>query len=542
MVGAMADTNPKAAKAQKTGSFFSEDKTVKPPAAGCVLLNPRMEGYARSCDAEDSPARRTKIVCTIGPSSSKVETLVKMIDAGMNVARLNFSHGDHEEKAGFLKAVREAAKLRPEKAVGIMLDTKGPEVRTGDLVDGKKVQLKAGQDLKLVTDYSFKGDATCIACSYQKLPTSVKPGTQIFVADGTLVLEVVSCGDDHVMTKVLNDFLLGQKKNMNLPGVKVDLPVLGEKDINDVQNFGIPQGVDFIAASFVQSADDVRCIRNKLGPRGKGIQIVSKIENEAGLLNFDEILLESDGIMVARGDLGMEIPPENVFLAQKMMIAKCNLAGKPVITATQMLESMQENPRPTRAEAGDVANAVLDGTDCTMLSGESAQGKFPVESVAMMRRAIISAERAVDYRNLHSGIRSVTIDHGDMTAAESVAGSAVKTAFDLGAKLIICISKSGFTARMVAKYRPAQPILVVTDVEKTAQHLCISRGAQAICFDKTMAHDLEAVVSQSIKMAKQKNLVAKGDLILAVHGTGLLPGGSAFVAGGASTMRILSVE
>jgi len=538
----MEDTNPKAGKIQKTGSFFSEQKAVKPPAAGCVLLNPRMEGYARSCDVEDSPSRRTKIVCTIGPASSKVETLVQMIDAGLNVARLNFSHGDHEEKAGFLKAVREAAKLRPEKTVGIMLDTKGPEVRTGDLVDGKKVQLKAGQDLKLFTDYSFKGDSTCIACSYQKLPTSVKPGTQIFVADGTLVLEVKSCGADHIVTKVLNDFLLGQKKNMNLPGVKVDLPVLGDKDINDVQNFGIPHGVDFIAASFVQSAADVRFIREKLGPRGKGIQIISKIENEAGLLNFDEILTETDGIMVARGDLGMEIPPENVFLAQKMMIAKCNLAGKPVVTATQMLESMQENPRPTRAEAGDVANAVLDGTDCTMLSGESAQGKFPVESVDMMRRAIISAERAVDYGTLFNGIRSVTMDHGDISAAESVAGSAVKTAFDLKAKLIICVSKSGFTARMVAKYRPAQPILVVTDVEKTAQHLCVSRGAQAVCFDKTMAHDLESVVSQAVKIAKQKNLVSKGDMILAVHGTGLLPGGSAFVAGGASTMRFLSVE
>jgi len=396
--------------------------------------------------------------------------------------------------------------------------------------------------LKLVTDYSFKGDKTCISCSYQKLPQSVKTGTQIFVADGSLVLEVTSCGDDHVMTKVLNDFLLGQRKNMNLPGVKVELPVLGEKDINDVRNFGIPNGVDFIAASFIQSAEDVRFVRSILGPRGRDIQIVSKIENESGLLNFDEILAESDGIMVARGDLGMEIPPENVLLAQKMMIAKCNLAGKPVITATQMLESMQDNPRPTRAEAGDVANAVLDGTDCTMLSGESAQGKFPVEAVDMMRRSIRSAESVVDDGALFNGMRNVTIGFGDMTAAESVAGSAVKTAFDLGAKLIICISKSGFTARMVAKYRPTQPILAVTDVEKTAQHLSISRGVHTLLFDTSMSHQLETVVKQSINVAKGKNLIAKGDMVLAVHGMELLPGASAFVAGGSSTMRILSVE
>merc|ERR1719230_2429408 len=294
---------------------------------------------------------------------------------------------------------------------------------------------------------------------------------------------------------------------MNLPGVKVELPVLGEKDINDVRNFGIPKGVDFIAASFIQSAEDVRFVRSILGAAGKGIQIVSKIENESGLLNFDEILAETDGIMVARGDLGMEIPPENVLLAQKMMIAKCNLAGKPVITATQMLESMQDNPRPTRAEAGDVANAVLDGTDCTMLSGESAQGKFPVEAVDMMRRAIRTAEGVVDYGALFNGIRNVTIDFGDMTAAESVAGSAVKTAFDLGAKLIICISKSGYTARMVAKYRPTQPILAVTDAEKTAQHLSISRGVHTLLFDQSMSHQLEHVVKQSINIAKAKNLI-----------------------------------
>lgn len=523
-------------------SVMAESKRVSPPAAGRVALDPEMQHYAKSDVKPDGFWRKTKIICTMGPACWSEENLVKMIDAGMNVARLNFSHGDHEAHGATLERIRAAQRQRPNKPVAILLDTKGPEIRSGFFEAGGSIELKQGQDLKLVTDYSFKGDSTCVACSYPKLPTSVTPGSQILMADGTVVLEVTSCGEDHVMTKVMNNAKLGERKNMNLPGVHVDLPVLGEKDINDLLNFGIPQHVDFVAASFVQSAEDVKFIRSTLGPRGKRIEIISKIENEAGLLNFDEILAETDGVMVARGDLGMEIPPENVFLAQKMMIAKCNLAGKPVITATQMLESMCTNPRPTRAEAGDVANAVLDGTDCTMLSGETAGGAFPLNAVDIMRRTNASAESAVDYGALFDGIRAATLQAGLVSPSESVGSSAVKTAMDLDAKLIICVSSSGFTGRMLAKYRPKQPVLVVTDMEQTTKHLCICRGVATLCLDRTMPQDMQHVLQFGLNYAKENGMVSTDDLVLAVHGTGLLPGGSAFRPGGTSTMSIISVS
>merc|ERR1719210_18706 len=314
--------------------------------------------------------------------------LEKLIESGMNVARLNFSHGDHEAHGQTVEKIRAAAAKFPDKPVAILLDTKGPEIRTGFFREdvGDKIDLVQGQELKLVTDYSYKGDSTCIALSYKALPTSVKPGNTILCADGSLSLMVKECGDDWVMTEVMNSVKLGERKNCNLPGVKVDLPVLQDKDKDDLVKFGIPQGVDFVAASFVQSGDDVQLIRKTLGLRGRSVKIISKIENEEGLKNIDAIIEASDGIMVARGDLGMEIPPEKVFLAQKMIISKCNLVGKPVVTATQMLESMTGLPRPTRAEASDVANAVLDGTDCVMLSGETAAGAFPIDAVNIMRR------------------------------------------------------------------------------------------------------------------------------------------------------------
>merc|ERR1719440_231978 len=368
--------------------FYSQSALSLPRHMGDISMEERVS---------DSFSRKCKIICTMGPSCWSVENLVKLIDAGMNVARLNFSHGDHEAHGACVDRIREADKLRPKKPVSILLDTKGPEIRTGFFAAGGKVDLKKGQDLKLVVDYSFKGDNTCFAVTYEKLPTAVKPGNQILMADGSLVLKVKSCGKDFVMTEVMNDCSIGERKNCNLPGVQVELPVLQDKDKDDLVNFGIPQGVDFIAASFVQSAADVKVIRDTLGLRGRAIKIISKIENEEGLKNFDEIVEASDGIMVARGDLGMEIPPEKVFLAQKMMIAKSNMMGKPVITATQMLESMTGAPRPTRAEASDVANAVLDGTDCVMLSGETAGGEFPTNAVTIMRRICEEAEGVISY-------------------------------------------------------------------------------------------------------------------------------------------------
>merc|ERR1719401_1678030 len=270
-------------------------------------------------DSSDHPSRKCKIICTMGPSCWDVDMLVKMIDAGMNVARLNFSHGDHEAHGKTVQNIREACKQRPNKPVAILLDTKGPEIRTGFFKEdvGDKIELKQGQELKLVIDYSFKGDNTCIAVSYDKLCQSVKVGNMILCADGSLSLKVKSIGDDHVMTEVQNSIKLGERKNCNLPGVKVDLPVLQEKDLKDLVGFGIVQAVDFVAASFVQSGEDVELIRKTLGMRGRSIQIISKIENEEGMINLDDIIAKSDGIMVARGDLGMEIPTEKVFLAQK---------------------------------------------------------------------------------------------------------------------------------------------------------------------------------------------------------------------------------
>jgi pyruvate kinase len=400
-----------------------------------------------------------------------------------------------------------------------MLDTKGPEIRTGFFAEGvgDKIDLVQGQDLKLTTDYSFKGDSTCIAVTYDRLPTSVKVGNTILMADGSLSLKVKEIGDDFVMTEVLNSVKLGERKNCNLPGVKVDLPVLQEKDINDLVNFGIPQGVDFVAASFVQCAEDVKMIRKTLGLRGRSIKIISKIENEEGLKNFDEICEESDAIMVARGDLGMEIPPENVFLAQKMMIARCNMRGKPVITATQMLESMCALPRPTRAEAGDVANSVLDGTDCVMLSGETAAGKFPLEAVTIMRRICEEAESVLDYNSLYLNTRiGVLAEFKTISAVESVCSSAVKSTVDANCPLIIVLTETGHTALMIAKYRPKATILAISASETSVRQLLCVRGVVPMLTASFVGTD--SVITKALVRAKAEGMCKSGDTIVAVHG------------------------
>jgi len=467
-------------------------------------------------ESADSEARKTKIICTMGPKCWDIPVLLEMIDAGMNVARLNFSHGDHETHGKTVANIREACKQRPSKQVAILLDTKGPEIRTGFLTNGDSVQLVAGQELRLTTDYSFKGDEKKIAVSYEKLPASVKPGNVILCADGNLSLEVKSVTDSEVVTEVMNPYKLGERKNMNLPGVKVELPVLQEKDVNDLLKFGVPQGVDFVAASFVQSKEDVEFIRKTLGLRGRNIKIISKIENEEGLKNFDEILESSDGIMVARGDLGMEIPPEKVFLAQKMMISKCNVQGKPVVTATQMLESMGVNPRPTRAEASDVANAVLDGTDCVMLSGETAGGAFPIKAVTIMRRICEEAESVIDYGHLYLSQRSLVLAQGSMNTVEAVCSSAVTAAIDTTCPLIVALTESGFTARMIAKYRPPQPILAVTASEATSRQMQVIRGVTTML--TASFQGTESVLRKALDMAKDMGLVKTGDMVVAVHG------------------------
>jgi len=482
--------------------------------------------------AQEIQNRRTKIICTMGPSCWTVDKLCELIDQGMNVARLNFSHGDHETHARTVQNIHEALKKRPGKTVALLLDTKGPEIRTGLLKDGKAIELVPHQKLKLVTDYKFVGDNTTIACSYSKLPQSVQPGNVILLADGSVSCTVIECGPDYVITEVQNGAKLGERKNMNLPNVKVDLPVVGDKDKDDILNFGIPQGISFIAASFVQHAENVREIRNLLGPRGRHIKIISKIENVEGLLNFDEILRETDGIMVARGDLGMEIPPEKVFLAQKMMIAKCNVVGKPVVTATQMLESMIKNPRPTRAEVTDVANAVLDGTDCVMLSGETANGDFPADAVRIMSKTCVESESCLDYNSLFRAIHAAV--PRPVSTQEAVACAAVETAEDVNAALIVALTETGYTARMITKYRPPQLILALSASESTVKHLQVHRGVIALQVPSFQGTD--HVIRNALEAAKEMNLVKPGDNVVAVHGM------KEEVAGASNIMKVVEVQ
>ncbi|XP_055388951.1 pyruvate kinase-like [Condylostylus longicornis] len=490
----------------------------------------RMNQILENRNDDEYLGRRTKIVCTMGPSCWDVENLEKLIDAGMNVARLNFSHGDHAAHAKTVANLHEAMRRRNKK-VGILLDTKGPEIRTGMLKDHASINLVLGQTLKVTTDYDFLGDSNCISCSYPALPQSVKVGGKILMADGTITLEVMSIGDDHVMTKVLNNATMGERKNMNLPNVKVDLPVCGEREKNDILSFGIPQGCNFIAASFTQTAEDVRYIREVLGARGRHIKIIPKIENVEGILNFDEILAEADGIMVARGDMGMEIPPEKVFLAQKMMIAKCNIAGKPVITATQMLESMIKNPRPTRAEVADVANAVLDGTDCVMLSGETAGGAFPIEAVRVMAKTCLEAEACIDYPALYNAIHSSV--PRPVSVQEAVCCAAVETAEDIKASLIISLTETGLTAKLIAKYRPYQVVLALSASESTIRHLQMHRGV--VCIQVPSFQGTDSVIKSALIEAKDAGLVSSGETVVCVHGI------QEEVAGGTNLMKVVVV-
>jgi pyruvate kinase len=409
--------------------------------------------------------KKTHIICTLGPSSRSVEDLEGLLQAGMSVARFNFSHGTHEYHAESLENLR-AACANVDKTCGVLLDTKGPEIRTGMLRDGEPVELKRGNMVTLTTDYSVLGTAEMIAVSYEHMARDVMPGDNILMSDGNVMLEVLETdpGSGTVTCECLNTATLGERKNCNLPGVKVDLPTLTEKDLHDIVGFGIVNDVDFIAASFVRKASDVRAIRKVLDDAGgSSIKIISKVENHEGLCNYDEILAESDAIMVARGDLGMEIPLERIFWVQKMMIRKANLLGKPVITATQMLDSMIAAPRPTRAEATDVANAVLDGTDCVMLSGETAAGAYPRESVEIMASICEEAEQCVDNYALSKALLNATMENNSgvpLTTLEALASSTVMTAAKTKAACIIVLAASGEAARVIAKYRPAVPIVV----------------------------------------------------------------------------------
>jgi pyruvate kinase len=478
--------------------------------------------------------RLTQIVCTIGPKTKSVEMLDKLLNAGMNILRLNFSHGNHEYHGEVIDNLRAAlAKRTRDTRCAIMLDTKGPEIRTGKLKD-KTMRLDAGQTVVVTTDLSVVGGDGLIVIDYQDLHSSVKIGNNILIADGQISLTIKEKNADGIsVTCVVNNTAtLGENKNVHLPGSKVNLPAVSEKDKSDLK-FGVDKGVDMIAASFIRSADDVIQIRKVLGEKGRLIKIISKIESTEGLENFDQILQVSDGIMVARGDLGVELPMEQIFIAQKMMVSKCNAAGKPVITATQMLESMIQNPRPTRAEATDVANAVLDGSDCVMLSGETASGDYPIEAVTYMSGICKEAEvveAATNYPTLFEGFRQAT---SKLTIPEVVCSYAVRAANDLKADLVITITETGTTARLVCKYRPKVPVICITNSENTANNMLLSRGAIPTVVESVKGQDY--LVQLAMDKGKVLGLCQSGSLVVVVAGT--LEG----IPGNSNSLKVLTV-
>lgn len=453
--------------------------------------------------------RKTKIVCTLGPASENEEVLSKLIEAGLNVSRHNFSHGDHEEHGGRIALVK---KLREKynKQIAIMLDTKGPEIRTGKF-EPNKVELTAGSDFTIFAGGDVVGDTTKCSVTYAGLSNDVKPGNTILIDDGLVGLEVKSVEGNAIKCVVKNTGLVGTHKGVNVPGVSIQLPALTEKDEADLI-FGCQQEVDLVAASFIRKASDVEHIRKVLVENGgEHIQIFSKIENQEGLDNLDEILEASDGIMVARGDLGVEIPMQEVPAAQKLMIRKCNEAGKPVITATQMLDSMMRNPRPTRAEVSDVANAIYDGTDAIMLSGESANGDWPVESVQTMAKIAEETEKKLSYETAVSRAKNHT-----PAVSGVISRAACNAANELKAAAIVTSTKSGATARRISQCRPDCPIVAVTPNEKVAKGLAFSFGVYSMV--TPAASNTDEVVANAIEAAKNSGFVSTGETVVVAAG------------------------
>ena len=454
--------------------------------------------------------KKTKIICTMGPNTNDRNLMKALAENGMDIARFNFSHGDYEEQKSrldMLKSIRDELDL----PIAALLDTKGPEIRTGLLKDEKKVTLKEGQTYTLTTR-EIVGDDQIGFINYNGLPADVEAGNTILIDDGLIELKVqeVVNGTDIVCT-VVNGGELGLRKGVNVPNVKIKLPALTEKDKADIR-FGIEQGFDFIAASFVRTADAVREIRAMLDEAGSSIQIIAKIENAEGIENLDDIIEASDGIMVARGDMGVEIPAEQVPHIQKTIIRKCNLACKPVITATQMLDSMIRNPRPTRAEVADVANAIYDGTDAIMLSGETAAGKYPVDALQMMAEIAEMTEPHLDYK--------VFIEHRSMDGREkissAVALATVRTAKNLKANAIVTPTMSGNTARLISNFRPKVPIYAITP-NSTIQHkLQLIWGVTPL---KGYQRDTtDHIMSQAMNVVRSRHLIHKGDLVVFTAG------------------------
>ena len=452
--------------------------------------------------------KRTKIVCTLGPASQSEEVLKELMLNGLNVCRFNFSHGSHEEHKGRIDMVK---KVREElnKPIAILLDTKGPEIRTGNFAD-PEVLLEEGSEFTITMD-EVVGTKEICTVSYKGLADDVKEGDTILIDDGLVGLRVKSVENGNIKCIVENSGIVKNHKGVNVPGVKINLPAITPKDVSDIE-FGIKEGIDMIAASFVRKASDVLAIREILEKNNAGdVLILSKIENQEGVENIDEILQVSDGIMVARGDLGVEIPTEEIPIVQKMIIKKCNELAKPVITATQMLDSMIRNPRPTRAEVTDVANAIYDGTDAIMLSGETAAGKYPVEAVKVMASIAKRIEQTLDYDRMlkEKGSKNVTV-------TDAISHATCTTAVDLNASAIITSTSSGYTAKMVSKFRPQAPIIAATSNEAVMRRLALTWGVCPI--KSALAGNTDEVIEKSIEASIENGYVKNGELVVITAG------------------------
>ncbi|KAK5636847.1 hypothetical protein RRF57_012559 [Xylaria bambusicola] len=510
--------------------------------------------------------RRSSIICTIGPKTNSVEAInkVRMLyslllrRAGLNVVRMNFSHGSYEYHQSVIDNARAAEKAQAGRPVAIALDTKGPEIRTGNTKGDEDLPLSAGTVLNITTDeqYATACDTENMYVDYKNITKVIAPGRIIYVDDGILAFEVLEVVDDKtVKVKALNNGFISSRKGVNLPDTDVDLPALSEKDKNDLR-FGVKNNVDMVFASFIRRGQDIRDIRDVLGEEGKHIQIIAKIENRQGIINFAEILRETDGkwfteialfisqpftlyanqgwkhelilmfigVMVARGDLGIEIPAAEVFAAQKKLIAMCNIAGKPVICATQMLESMIKNPRPTRAEVSDVGNAITDGADCVMLSGETAKGNYPDKAVSEMHEACIKAENSIPYVSHFEELCSIV--KRPVSVVESIAMAAVRASLDLNAGGIIVLSTTGDSARLLSKYRPVCPIFMVTRTPSASRYAHLYRGVYPFLFpekkpdfDKVnWQEDVDKRIGWCINNALKLNVLTRGETVVVVQG------------------------
>ncbi|KAH6609039.1 pyruvate kinase [Trichoderma cornu-damae] len=487
--------------------------------------------------------RRTSIICTIGPKTNSVEAINKLRDAGLNVARMNFSHGSYEYHQSVIDNVRAAEAAHSGRPVAIALDTKGPEIRTGNTPGDADIPIAAGTVMNITTDekYLTACDTANMYVDYKNITKVIQPGRIIYVDDGVLAFDVLSIKDDKtVEVRARNNGFISSRKGVNLPNTDVDLPALSEKDKADLR-FGVKNNVDMVFASFIRRAQDIKDIREVLGKEGKQIQIIAKIENRQGLNNFAEILEETDGVMVARGDLGIEIPAAEVFAAQKKMIAMCNIAGKPVICATQMLESMIKNPRPTRAEISDVGNAVTDGADCVMLSGETAKGNYPAESVREMHEASLKAENTIPYVSHFEEL--CTLAKRPVSPVESCAMAAVRASLDLAAGGIIVLSTSGDSARLLSKYRPVCPIFMVTRNPTTSRFSHLYRGVYPFLYPEAKPdfetvnwqEDVDKRIKWAVTRAIELGTLAVGDSVVVVQGW---KGGM----GNTNTLRIVRAD